>query len=71
MQTETNIPEDKLAYHLDEASEAGAGSRSEIYEALKSGALRAKKRGRRTIILRDDLSNYLASLPDYQPRAGA
>jgi hypothetical protein len=59
---------DKLAFHIDEAREAGAGSRSEIYEALRRGDLKAKKRGRRTVILRDDLAAYLASLPDYQPQ---
>jgi excisionase family DNA binding protein len=65
------LPSDKLAYHIEEASEAGAGSRSEIYEALRDGRLKARKRGRRTIILRDDLAAYLASLPDYQPQRAA
>ncbi|KZY55748.1 hypothetical protein A3736_09725 [Erythrobacter sp. HI0063] len=64
-----HLPTDKLAYHIDEAVEAGAGSRSEIYEALRDGILTAKKRGRRTIILRDELSRYLASLPDYSSEA--
>lgn len=62
-----DLPDHKLAFHLDEATEAGAGSRSEIYEAFRRGDLRAKKRGRRTIILRADLAAYLASLPDYRP----
>jgi hypothetical protein len=65
------IPDDKLAFHIDEATEAGAGSRSEVYEALRRGDLKAKKRGRRTIILREDLAAYLASLPDYQPQTEA
>lgn len=60
-----SLPTDKLAYHVDEAVEAGAGSRSEIYEALRAGTLCAKKRGRRTIILRDELARYLDTLPDY------
>lgn len=64
-----HLPSDKLAYHIDEAVEAGAGSRSEIYEALRYGKLTAKKRGRRTIILREELSRYLASLPDYPSEA--
>lgn len=62
------LPEDKLAYHIDEASKNGAGSRSEIYEALRRGDLKAKKRGRRTVILREDLARYLATLPDYEPQ---
>ena len=40
-------------------------SRSRIYEALKSKALRAKKAGRRTLITLADLEAYLASLPTY------
>ncbi|MGN3974757.1 helix-turn-helix domain-containing protein [Tsuneonella sp. SYSU-LHT278] len=65
------LPDHKLAFHIDEAREAGAGSRSEIYEALRRGDLKAKKRGRRTVILRDDLAEYLASLPDYASEAAA
>ena len=60
------LPEDKLAFHIADAVGAGAGSRSEIYEALRRGDLKAKKRGRRTIILREDLAAYLSSLPDYK-----
>ena len=63
------LPDEKLAFHISDAVGAGAGSRSEIYEALKRGDLKAKKRGRRTIILRDDLAAYLASLPDYPAAA--
>ena len=63
------LPTEKMAYHIDEAVEAGAGSRSEIYEALRIGTLSAKKRGRRTIILRDELARYLDTLPDYMPEA--
>lgn len=63
------LPTDKLAYHIGEAVEAGAGSRSEIYEALREGSLTAKKRGRRTIILRDELARYLTTLPDYSSEA--
>ena len=66
---QVDLPDGKLAFHIDEASRAGAGSRSEIYEALRDGRLSAKKRGRRTIILRNDLTQYLATLPDYQPQA--
>lgn len=65
------LSEEKLAYHISDAVDAGAGSRSEIYDALRRGDLKAKKRGRRTIILREDLAHYLASLPDYQPQKAA
>ena len=55
----------KLAFTIAEAVEAGAGSRTMIYEALKIGALKARKRGKRTIILAADLDEYLQNLPDF------
>ena len=57
---------EQLAYPVQEAAEKANSSRSEIYEALKRGDLRAKKNGRRTVILHDDLVAYLANLPDYR-----
>jgi hypothetical protein len=63
------LPETKLAFYINEAVAAGAGSRSELYEALRRGDLKARKRGRRTVILREDLSAYLASLPEYRSAA--
>ena len=55
----------KLAYTIPEAAEAGAGGRTAIYEAIKSGALKARKRGKRTVILAPDLAQYLENLPDF------
>ena len=55
---------DKLAYTINEAVEAGAGSRTVVYEAIKAGTLKAKKRGKRTIVLATDLIQYLDALPD-------
>lgn len=63
------LPNDKMAYYVNDAVDVGAGSRSEVYAAIRDGKLKAKKRGRRTIILRDDLAAYLASLPDYRSAA--
>jgi excisionase family DNA binding protein len=34
-----------------------------IYEAIREGKLPARKLGRRTIIMRDDLQRWLTSLP--------
>ena len=62
---------EKLAYTIDEAADQGAGSRTIVYEAINSGALKAKKRGKRTIILAPDLIQYLESLPDFPSQAVA
>jgi excisionase family DNA binding protein len=41
---------------------AGIG-RTKIYEAINEGTLRARKYGKRRIILRDDLRKFLFELP--------
>jgi excisionase family DNA binding protein len=41
---------------------AGIG-RTKIYQAITDGSLKARKCGKRTLILRDELRNFLASLP--------
>lgn len=61
----------KLAYTIAEAVETGAGSRTMIYEAIKSGALKARKRGKRTVILAADLEDYLQSLPNFHDQEAA
>ena len=55
----------KLAFSIAEATEAGGGSRTMLYEAINVGTLKAKKRGRSTVILAVDLVQYLESLPDF------
>jgi Helix-turn-helix domain len=57
----------KRAYEIDELVQQGLGSRSYLYEQINGGALRAVKRGRRTIILEQDLATWLSALPAYQP----
>ena len=42
---------------------AGIG-RTKIYEAISSGALKARKFGKRRIILRSDLQAFLVGLPE-------
>ena len=62
---------EKMAFTIPEASEAGAGCRTVIYENIKSGALKARKRGRSTVILAADLTEYLENLPHFHVQAVA
>ena len=52
-----------LAYTINEACAAVRIDRTSIYEAIRTEELRAVKRGRRTLILKDDLVRWLKSLP--------
>ncbi|AYJ86889.1 DNA-binding protein [Sphingomonas paeninsulae] len=58
-----------LAFTIPEAVATSRVSRSEIYAALQRGDLEAKKRGRRTLILREELQRFMSSLPAYQAAA--
>ena len=60
-----NVP---LAYSIAEACSVARAGRTSLYEAIRSGALRAVKRGRRTIVLADDLRHYLENLPIVVPK---
>ncbi len=52
-----------MGYSPDEAAMLAGMCRSNIFKAMKSGSLPARKLGRRTIILHDDLQNFMESLP--------
>ena len=54
---------DRLAVSIVDAARAAGVGRSTIYENINSGALKARKAGRRTLILRADLQAWLDSFP--------
>ena len=70
MSLQTPTPEARPAYNISDISRPnGPFSRSEIYEAINEGKLKAKKRGRRTIITPDAWNDFLANMPDYPAAA--
>jgi excisionase family DNA binding protein len=55
----------QLSLSIEEARAATGIGRTKIYEAINSGILRARKLGKRTIILKDDLDAFLSGLESY------
>jgi predicted DNA-binding transcriptional regulator AlpA len=58
------------AFGVKEFCKRNSMARSTFYELLKAGALKAKKRGAKTIVLASDEQAWLNSLPDYSPLVG-
>jgi excisionase family DNA binding protein len=52
-----------LAYEIDRACAVSGLGRSKVYELIGERRLKAKKCGRKTLILRADLEAFLESLP--------
>jgi excisionase family DNA binding protein len=57
-----------LAYSIAEACSAARAGRTAIYEAIRNGALVARKRGRKTLILPDDLRRWVEGHPAVEPK---
>lgn len=53
----------KFGLTVEDAADLSSIGRTKIFEAIKLGKLTARKDGRRTIILAEELQAYLKSLP--------
>ena len=53
----------QLVYTIPEACEAARSGRTALYEAIRTGTLIARKRGRRTLILAEDLRRWIEGHP--------
>jgi len=58
-----------IAFSVAEACSAARIGRTSLYQAIRAGELRAVKRGRRTIVLAEDLRHYLENLPVVVPKS--
>jgi hypothetical protein len=54
-------------FDIPRAAAAACVSESHIRSEIRKGNLRAKKRGRRVIILPEDLAAYIREAPDWTP----
>lgn len=51
---------------IQQACEVAGIGRTKVYEAIADKRLKARKFGKRTIILRSDLRQFLAALPEVE-----
>ena len=58
-----------LAHNITEACARSGIGRTAIYELINTGQLPARKRGRRTLILAEDLQRCLQSLPSIKVKS--
>lgn len=62
--TDRNIPHgERIAYDLKGAARAASVSERTLHLAMRSGALPARKLGRKIMIMHEDIHAWLLSLP--------
>ena len=54
-----------LVYSIPEVCKILGFGKTKIYECINSGELKAKKWGRKTVILKSSLEDFLSNLEDY------
>lgn len=53
----------KIAVTIPEAVAISGIGRTSLYEIFKSGGIKPRKQGKRTLVIVSELENYIASLP--------
>jgi Helix-turn-helix domain len=59
----------RAAHSIPEVCAATGLGRDSVYAAIRTGQLVARKYGRRTVVLDDDLRAFLGALPKLEPAA--
>jgi hypothetical protein len=54
----------RIAHSIEDVQRLSSIGRTNIFLAIKTGRLRARKFGRRTVVLDEDLRAFLAGLPE-------
>jgi excisionase family DNA binding protein len=60
---------EQLALTISEACAAARVGKTVLYQAIANGALRAVKRGRRTLLLPTDLRDWVERLPAIETKS--
>lgn len=55
----------QLTYSINEASKVLSIGKTKLYKAINNGTLKARKYGKRTIILQKDIDSFLNNLDSY------
>ncbi|EXL06670.1 helix-turn-helix domain-containing protein [Aquamicrobium defluvii] len=65
------VQNDAVAYSVADAARVSGMGRSTVYNAISAGELKARKLGKRTVVLRTDLEEWLAGAPIYSAETKA